>query len=103
MILLYWLLYVLLQVGHGVQNNCLRGQERVIMKLYSQEQGGADELLLYEGDSIDTAMLAVIRCIIALYYQNVTKSVYFTIKDERGFVIFDSHYDKTGIVNPEWE
>lgn len=89
--------------GCGLQNNCLRGQERVIMKLYSQEQGGADELLLYEGDSIDAAMLAVIRRIIALYYQNVTKSVYFTIKDERGFVIFDSHYNKTGIVNPEWE
>ena len=35
--------------GCGLQNNCLRGQERVIMKLYSQEQGGADELLLYEG------------------------------------------------------
>lgn len=103
MILLYWLLYVLLQVGHGVQNNCLRGQERVIMKLYSQEQGGEDELLLYEGDSIDAAMLMVVCRIIALYYQNVTKSVYFTIKDERGFVIFDSHYDKTGIVNPEWE
>ena len=89
--------------GRGLQNNCLRGQERDIMKLYSQEQGGADELLLYEGDNIDAAMLAVIRRIISLYYQNVTKSVYFTIKDERGFVIFDSHYDKTGIVNPEWE
>lgn len=73
------------------------------MKLYSQEQGVADELLLYECDSIDAAMSVVVRRIIALYYQNVTKSVYFTIKDERGFVIFDSHYDKTGIVNPEWE
>lgn len=73
------------------------------MKLHSQEQGVADELLLYDWSSIDAAMLLIIRRIIALYYQNVTKSVYFTIKDERGFVIFDSHYDKTGIVNPEWE
>lgn len=89
--------------GRGLQNNCLCGQERIIMKLYSQEQGVADELLLYEGDSIDAAMSVVVRRIIALYYQNVAKSVYFTIKDERGFVIFDSHYDKTGIVNPEWE
>lgn len=89
--------------GRGLQSNCLCGQERIIMKLYSQEQGVADELLLYEGDSIDAAMSVVVRRIIALHYQNVTKSVYFTIKDERGFVIFDSHYDKTGIVNPEWE
>lgn len=29
------------------------------MKLYSQEQGGADELLLYEGDSIDAKYLSV--------------------------------------------
>lgn len=73
------------------------------MKLYSQGQGMIDTLLLYEGDSIDAAMLLIVRRIIAMYYQNETKSVYFTIKDDRGFVIFDSHYDKTGIVNPEWE
>lgn len=72
------------------------------MKLYSQEQGIVDALL-YEGGSIDVAMLLIVRRIIAAYYQNETKSIYFTIKDERGFVIFDSHYDKKGIVNPEWE
>lgn len=71
------------------------------MKLYSQEQGMV--LVLYEGDSIDVAMLSLIRRIIAKYYQNDINSVYFTIKDERGFVIFDAHYDKKGIVNPEWE
>jgi hypothetical protein len=75
----------------------------VIMKLFSQEQGSTGELLIYEGGSIDAAMLLIARRIIAMYYQNDNKSVYFTIKDERGFVIFDSHFDKTGIVNPEWE
>lgn len=64
------------------------------MKLYSQEQGIVNELLLYEGGSIDAAMLLIVRHIIASYYQNETKSIYFTIKDDRGFVIFDSHYDK---------
>lgn len=73
------------------------------MRLYGQKQGFTDELLLYEGSSINDAMLLIARCIITLYGQNETKSVYFTIKDERGVVIFDSHYDKTGIVNPEWE
>lgn len=73
------------------------------MKLFSQEQGSTGELLIYEGGSIDAAMLLIVRRIIEIYYQNDNKSVYFTIKDERGFVIFDSHFDKTGIVNPEWE
>lgn len=78
-------------------------QEGVIMKLYSQEQGMADVLLLYEGDSVDAAMLSVVRRIIAKYHQNETKSIYFTLKNERGAVIFDAHFDKSGIANPGWE
>lgn len=81
----------------------MRQERWVFYEIVQSRTRCCDELLLYDGSSIDAAMLLIIRRIIALYYQNVTKNVYFTIKDERGFVIFDSHYDKTGIVNPEWE
>lgn len=42
--------------GRGVQNNFVsRETGRVIMKLFSQEQGMTkNELLLYEGGSIDS-------------------------------------------------
>lgn len=70
------------------------------MRLIMTEQGAAYEVILYEGNNITSAM-DLIRHIIILQYRDKKKndcSIYFEIKDELGFKIFESHYNKGGII-----